>query len=149
MGPVDGCRYLVRIGQLQRIDHANDFLEVAAGARRAGDREPHLLVGRDDEDRAYGERRVGLRMDHPIEICDLAIGVGKDGKLAACPCVSSMSCSQDLCESRLSTDRPMVLTLRRSNSGLSFATSASSVVQSGVKSFGCENSTPQLSPSQT
>ena len=41
----------------------------------------------------------------------------------------------------------MTFTLRLSNSGLSFATVPSSVVHTGVKSFGCENSTPQLSPS--
>jgi len=41
------------------------------------------------------------------------------------------------------------LTLRRSNSGLSLATAPSSVVHTGVKSFGCENSTPQDEPSQS
>ena len=40
-----------------------------------------------------------------------------------------------------STDRPMTLTLRRSNSGASLAMYPSSVVHTGVKSFGCENST--------
>ena len=48
-----------------------------------------------------------------------------------------------------STDRPMILTLRLSNSGLSRAMVPSSVVQTGVKSFGCENSTPQELPSQS
>ena len=40
----------------------------------------------------------------------------------------------------------MTLTLRLSNSGLSAETRPSSVVQTGVKSLGCENSTPQLVP---
>src|SRR2546421_11676541 len=37
-----------------------------------------------------------------------------------------------------STERPMTFTFRRSNSGLIFAMYPSSVVQTGVKSFGCE-----------
>src|SRR3954449_965390 len=45
-----------------------------------------------------------------------------------------------------STDSPMTLTFRRSNSGLIFAMYPSSVVQTGVKSFGCENSTAHESP---
>src|SRR6266481_810623 len=45
-----------------------------------------------------------------------------------------------------STLRPIIFTLRLSNSGLSLAIYPSSVVQTGVKSFGCENSTHQESP---
>ena len=40
----------------------------------------------------------------------------------------------------------MTLVLRLSNSGLSAATAPSSVVQTGVKSFGWENSTAQDLP---
>src|ERR1700754_870714 len=40
----------------------------------------------------------------------------------------------------------MTLTLRLSNSGLSFATVPSSVVQTGVKSLGCEKRMAQPSP---
>src|SRR5215813_7474746 len=47
-----------------------------------------------------------------------------------------------------STERPIILTPRLSNSGLSRAIVPSSVVQTGVKSFGCENSTAQLLPIQ-
>ena len=57
-----------------------------------------------------------------------------------------MSSAHLLCESTGSTLRPMILTLRLSNSGLSRAVSPSSVVQTGVKSLGCENRTPQLLP---
>jgi hypothetical protein len=42
----------------------------------------------------------------------------------------------------------MILTLRLSNSGLILARWPSSVVHTGVKSFGCENSTHQESPIQ-
>ena len=41
------------------------------------------------------------------------------------------------------TDNPMTLVPRRSNSPLSLATAPSSVVQTGVKSAGWLNSTPQ------
>ena len=43
---------------------------------------------------------------------------------------------------------PMILTSRLSNSGLIFAMYPSSVVHTGVKSFGCENSTAQELPIQ-
>src|SRR5262245_61083288 len=71
------------------------------------------------------------------------------GKLGARPWVSSMSIDQRTWASSGSTLRPMTLTPRRSNSGLSRATSPSSVVQTGVKSFGWEKSTPQPSPSHS
>src|SRR5215469_10330589 len=48
-----------------------------------------------------------------------------------------------------STDRPMILTPRLSNSGLSRAMVPSSVVHTGVKSFGWENSTAQELPIQS
>lgn len=46
--------------------------------------------------------------------------------------------------SRLSTESAISLTLRLLNSGLSWAALPSSVVQTGVKSRGWENRTPQL-----
>ena len=48
-----------------------------------------------------------------------------------------------------STDSPTILTFLRSNSGLIFAMYPSSVVQTGVKSLGCENSTAHESPIQS
>src|ERR1700757_4436046 len=48
-----------------------------------------------------------------------------------------------------STDRPISLTPRLSNSGFSLANAPSSVVQTGVKSFGCENRSAQLLPIQS
>src|ERR1700751_6000701 len=48
-----------------------------------------------------------------------------------------------------STLRPIILVLRLSNSPLSLATMPSSVVHTGVKSLGCENSTAQESPIQS
>src|SRR5262252_3469557 len=48
-----------------------------------------------------------------------------------------------------STERPISLTPRLSNSGFSLASAPSSVVQTGVKSLGCENSRAQLLPIQS
>ena len=45
-----------------------------------------------------------------------------------------------------STLKPITFTFLFSNSGFILANAPSSVVQTGVKSFGCENKTPQLSP---
>ncbi len=60
-----------------------------------------------------------------------------------------MSTAHFLWFSTGSTDSPMILVLRLSNSGFMRAMVPSSVVQIGVKSFGCENSTPQELPSQS
>ena len=62
------------------------------------------------------------------------------------PWVSSMSPIHFLCESTGSTLSAMTFTFRLSNSGFSFATSPSSVVHTGVKSFGCEKRIAQLEP---
>ena len=71
------------------------------------------------------------------------------GKLTRVFCVSLMSSIQRLCDSTGSTDSATTFTLRFAKSSLSFAVSPSSVVQTGVKSAGCENSTPHLSPSHS
>src|SRR5262245_61619504 len=60
-----------------------------------------------------------------------------------------MSLAQPECCSTGSTDRPMILTPRLSNSGLILAMYPSSVVHTGVKSFGWENSTHQELPIQS
>src|ERR1700742_843361 len=48
-----------------------------------------------------------------------------------------------------STERPINFTPRLSNSGFSLASAPSSVVQTGVKSLGCENSIAQELPIQS
>src|SRR5205807_2815437 len=53
------------------------------------------------------------------------------------------------CLSTGSTLRPISLTPRLSNSGVSLASAPSSVVQTGVKSFGWENNSAQLFPIQS
>src|SRR5437660_3662835 len=60
-----------------------------------------------------------------------------------------MSSDHFECRSTGSTLRPISLTPRLSNSGFSLASAPSSVVQTGVKSLGCENSSAQLFPIQS
>src|SRR5207247_7649486 len=60
-----------------------------------------------------------------------------------------MSSDHLACLSTGSTLRPISLTPRLSNSGFNFARAPSSVVQTGVKSFGCENKTAQELPIQS
>src|SRR5207244_12113841 len=60
-----------------------------------------------------------------------------------------MSSDHFACLSTGSTLKPISLTPRLSNSGFNFARAPSSVVQTGVKSFGCENRSAQLLPIQS
>src|SRR2546425_6558745 len=60
-----------------------------------------------------------------------------------------MSSDHFACLSTGSTLSPISLTPRLSNSGFSLASAPSSVVQTGVKSFGCENRSAQLLPIQS
>src|SRR5271166_5344395 len=57
-----------------------------------------------------------------------------------------MSPAHLLWDETSSTDRPINLVFLLSNSGLALEKAPSSVVHTGVKSFGWEKSTPQLSP---
>ena len=79
----------------------------------------------------------------------LRSGSAMTGKFSAWPWVSSMSFAHLPWLSAGSTDRPIGFTCRLSHSPFSRATSASSVVQTGVKSFGWLNSTPHEPPSQS
>src|SRR5262245_3705232 len=65
------------------------------------------------------------------------------GKFIEHDCVSLMSLIHFLCDSNGSTLTAMTFTFLRANSFLILATAPSSVVQTGVKSAGCENRTPQ------
>src|SRR3954454_17692690 len=71
------------------------------------------------------------------------------GKFGAAPWVSLMSSDHFACLSTGSTLSPISLTPRWSNSPFNFASAPSSVVQTGVKSFGCENKSAQLLPIQS
>src|SRR5690606_32790058 len=79
--PVGRGGDLVVVGELQRVDHPQDLVEVAPGAGRIGDDQAHLLVRVDDEQRAYGERVTGVRVDQVVQTGDLAVGIGQDRKV--------------------------------------------------------------------
>src|SRR5947207_1214837 len=55
MLPVDGRRDPVRVGELERVDHAQDLVEVPAGGLRVRDRQADLLLRIEGED---GHHRV-------------------------------------------------------------------------------------------
>ena len=76
--PVGRRGHLVAVGELQRVDHAQDFIEVAAGAGGIGDLQAQLLVGVDDEHRAHREVVERIGVDHPVEIAHLLVGVSQD-----------------------------------------------------------------------
>ena len=76
--PVHRRGHLVAVGQLERVDDAEDLVEVATGARRVGDGQADLVVGVDDEHRTDGEGVVGVRVDHVVEVGHGAVGVGDD-----------------------------------------------------------------------
>ena len=118
-----------------------------------------LLVRPDDEDIAHrgivgrgaafrGAGRVGRQ--HAVKLGDFQVGVADHGivgrhalGLLDVGGPFGRGCSTG------STDRPSTLTPRLSNSGFSLATAPSSVVQTGVKSLGCEKNSTQLSPAQS
>ena len=75
---------LVLRGQLQRVDHAQDLVEIAARRHRIDDEQFDLLVGADDEDVAHGlvVRRGSavtaarqFRREHSVELRDFQVGV--------------------------------------------------------------------------
>ncbi len=66
------------------------------------------------------------------------------GKVISTPNFSLMFRSQAMCEYRLSIDRPSSSQFSFWNSGWALAKAVNSVVHTGVKSAGCENSTSHL-----
>ncbi len=60
-------------GQLQAVDHAQDFIEIAAGRSGIFELELDLLVRSHDEHRAHGERVVGVGVDHVVLAGDGAV----------------------------------------------------------------------------
>src|SRR6185312_9970833 len=74
--PVHRRRYRVLGGELQAVDGAQDLVEVAAGRGRVLDLELYLLVRPDDEYRLYGQRVVGIGVDHVVFARHFALGIG-------------------------------------------------------------------------
>ena len=76
--PVGRCRDAVLGRQLQRVDHAEDLVEVAASGGWVENGELELLVGADDEHSAGGS-------GHPGRVALVGIKHAKsDGKVALC-----------------------------------------------------------------
>src|SRR6202034_2391299 len=71
------------------------------------------------------------------------------GNLTCTCCEKLMSSIHFWCDSTESTESAITLTSRLPNSCWSEAVGRSPVVHTGVKSAGCENSTPQLLPSHS
>src|SRR6516162_6364400 len=85
--PIYRGRHLVLGSELQRVDHAQHLVEIAAGRHRIDQNELDLLVRSDDEDVAYGLvvggralRRVAGHGGgkHAVELRHLEIGVCDD-----------------------------------------------------------------------
>src|SRR3546814_16459236 len=64
--PVDRGRDRLRVGELEAVDRADDLGEVAHGARRLGEDQPHLLVGTDHEHQPVGDGGIGPGVDHYV-----------------------------------------------------------------------------------
>src|SRR3546814_17810423 len=71
--------------QLKRVDDTQDLVEVAARRRRIGDDQLHLLVRPYDEHRAYRHLRVGVGVDHSIQVGHGTIRIGDDRKVDRLP----------------------------------------------------------------
>src|SRR5450755_812039 len=79
--PVHGSSDLELISQLQRIDHAQDLVEISPGAGRIVERQPHLLFRIDHEYAAHGEAIARIGMNHAVEIGDTQIRISDHRKL--------------------------------------------------------------------
>ena len=66
------------VGELQRIDDPQDFIEVAAGAGGIGDLQTQLLGRVDHEHRAHREVVERLRVNHPVEVTHGLVFIGQD-----------------------------------------------------------------------
>src|SRR6516225_9324633 len=142
-------------GELAGVEKPQHLIEVATGRHRIGQYRFDLFVGSDHEHRAHrGVVRWSTAFggvtdslgQHVIEFGDLKVWVPDQRVGDSVPWVSSMSFAQREWLSTGSMLSPMILQLRLSNSGISPAMWPSSVVQTGVKSFGWENRIAHPSP---
>ena len=121
-----------------------NLIEIAARAHRVDKDQLDLLVRTDDENVRTVALSFGVRFravarvsrEHAVSFDTVRSGPRSLGSLVA-PCVSSMSTDHFLWLSTGSTLNPIILTFL-DQFRLSFAIVPGSVVQTGVKSFGCE-----------
>jgi len=116
--PVHRRRDSVLGGELQRLDHPDDLVEVAARRHRIDQDELDLLIWTDDEDVADGLLSAGVRPSEvpltlagnmPYSFETLRSGSPIIGKLGAKSCVSLMSSAHLPWWSTGSTLKPMIL----------------------------------------
>ena len=78
--PIAWCRHRIAVRQLQGIDDAQDFIEIAARTERIREDQPYFLVRVDDEDGAHGGR------DGLFRVCLLYTSPSpRDGLLSRMP----------------------------------------------------------------
>src|SRR5882724_532776 len=85
--PVDRRSHLMLRGELKRIDHAQDFIEIPASCHWIDKYELDLLVWSDDVNITHSRVigwfarfgiALGIGRKHPIEFCDVEIGIPDD-----------------------------------------------------------------------
>ncbi len=76
-----GRRDFVFVGQLQRIDHAQNFREVAAGAGRIRDHQTNFFVWINNIDGPNRKRIARVRMNCAVQVGNFAISVGEQRKI--------------------------------------------------------------------
>ena len=76
--PVGRCGHAVISRELQRIQHPQYLVEIAARGSRVGDGQFYFFIWPDDKQRAHREilRRIGV--NHAVKIGYRAVGVGDD-----------------------------------------------------------------------
>ena len=79
--PIGGRRNALRIGELQCVDDAQNFVEIPAATHRIGHRQADLLIGVDNEDRAHRRRLALIGVDHVIQLGNRKVRIGHDGEL--------------------------------------------------------------------
>ena len=79
--PVHRRGDLCAVGELQRIDHAQDLVEVAARRCRVGKGESQHAARVDYEDRSDRRRTVRFGMKHVVELRHLPVRIGNQGEV--------------------------------------------------------------------
>jgi Ca2+:H+ antiporter len=79
--PVHRRRHPVGVGELERVDHTQDLVEVAPGRLRVGDHQPDLLLRIDHEHRPDRVHLVVGRMHHAVEVRHLPLRIRDDRKV--------------------------------------------------------------------
>ena len=72
------------VGELQRINNPQNFIEIPACAGGIGDLETKLFVGIDDEHRSHRQVVERIGVDHAVQIADPLVEIGKYRIVNAC-----------------------------------------------------------------